>query len=75
MASLSDTGLARTYEVRTFGCLMNVHDSDRLSGLLEDSGLVPVSDARMPTSSSSTPVPSERTPITGSTATCPTLRL
>ncbi|WP_159614779.1 tRNA (N6-isopentenyl adenosine(37)-C2)-methylthiotransferase MiaB [Glutamicibacter sp. JC586] len=29
----------RTYEVRTFGCQMNVHDSERLSGLLEDAGL------------------------------------
>ncbi len=29
----------RTYEVRTFGCQMNVHDSERISGLLEDSGL------------------------------------
>ena len=28
----------RTYEVRTFGCQMNVHDSERLSGLLEDNG-------------------------------------
>ncbi|WP_405498459.1 tRNA (N6-isopentenyl adenosine(37)-C2)-methylthiotransferase MiaB [Nocardia sp. NBC_00511] len=31
---------ARTYEVRTFGCQMNVHDSERLSGLLEDAGYV-----------------------------------
>ena len=30
---------ARTYEVRTYGCQMNVHDSERLSGLLEDAGL------------------------------------
>ncbi|MBG6083771.1 tRNA (N6-isopentenyl adenosine(37)-C2)-methylthiotransferase MiaB [Zhihengliuella flava] len=30
---------ARTYEVRTFGCQMNVHDSERLAGLLEDAGL------------------------------------
>ncbi len=29
---------ARTYEVRTFGCQMNVHDSERLAGLLEDAG-------------------------------------
>jgi len=28
----------RTYEVRTHGCQMNVHDSERLSGLLEDAG-------------------------------------
>ncbi len=30
----------RTYDVRTFGCQMNVHDSERLSGLLEDAGYV-----------------------------------
>ena len=46
MAALSDTGFARTYEVRTYGCQMNVHDSERLSGLLEDSGFVPVSDGQ-----------------------------
>nr|WP_290279847.1 tRNA (N6-isopentenyl adenosine(37)-C2)-methylthiotransferase MiaB [Corynebacterium faecale] len=33
---------ARTYEVRTFGCQMNVHDSERLSGLLEEAGYVAV---------------------------------
>ncbi|MGO4613481.1 tRNA (N6-isopentenyl adenosine(37)-C2)-methylthiotransferase MiaB [Nocardia sp. 2YAB30] len=33
-------GTARSYEVRTFGCQMNVHDSERLSGLLEDAGYV-----------------------------------
>ncbi|WP_068922012.1 tRNA (N6-isopentenyl adenosine(37)-C2)-methylthiotransferase MiaB [Planobispora rosea] len=32
---------ARTYEVRTYGCQMNVHDSERLSGLLEEAGYVP----------------------------------
>lgn len=31
----------RTYEVRTYGCQMNVHDSERLSGLLEAAGYVP----------------------------------
>ncbi|HVU91650.1 MAG TPA: tRNA (N6-isopentenyl adenosine(37)-C2)-methylthiotransferase MiaB, partial [Jatrophihabitans sp.] len=29
---------ARTYEIRTYGCQMNVHDSERLAGLLEDAG-------------------------------------
>lgn len=33
---------ARTYEVRTYGCQMNVHDSERLSGLLEDAGYLAV---------------------------------
>jgi len=28
----------RTYEVRTFGCQMNVHDSERLAGSLEAAG-------------------------------------
>ncbi|CAN5400735.1 tRNA (N6-isopentenyl adenosine(37)-C2)-methylthiotransferase MiaB [soil metagenome] len=28
----------RTYEVRTHGCQMNVHDSERLTGLLETAG-------------------------------------
>jgi tRNA-2-methylthio-N6-dimethylallyladenosine synthase len=28
----------RTFEVRTYGCQMNVHDSERLSGLLEEAG-------------------------------------
>ena len=28
----------RTYEVRTFGCQMNVHDSERMSGSLESAG-------------------------------------
>jgi tRNA-2-methylthio-N6-dimethylallyladenosine synthase len=31
---------ARTYEIRTYGCQMNVHDSERLSGLLEHAGYV-----------------------------------
>jgi tRNA-2-methylthio-N6-dimethylallyladenosine synthase len=30
----------RTYEIRTYGCQMNVHDSERLAGLLEDAGYV-----------------------------------
>src|SRR3954467_15834576 len=38
-------GLARTYEVRTFGCQMNVHDSERLSGSLEAAGYVPADGA------------------------------
>jgi tRNA-2-methylthio-N6-dimethylallyladenosine synthase len=30
----------RTYDVRTYGCQMNVHDSERLAGLLEGAGYV-----------------------------------
>ncbi len=30
----------RTYQVITYGCQMNVHDSERISGLLEEAGFV-----------------------------------
>lgn len=39
-AALDEAGQRRTYEVRTFGCQMNVHDSERLSGSLESAGYV-----------------------------------
>ena len=39
------TPAPRTYEVRTFGCQMNVHDSERLSGSLEAAGYVPADGA------------------------------
>ncbi|MET8093127.1 tRNA (N6-isopentenyl adenosine(37)-C2)-methylthiotransferase MiaB [Micromonospora sp. NPDC005220] len=32
--------MARTYNVVTYGCQMNVHDSERISGLLEQAGYV-----------------------------------
>ena len=38
----------RTYQVRTYGCQMNVHDSERLSGLLEEAGYVRVSEGGTP---------------------------
>ncbi len=40
-AALRFDGQPRTYEVRTFGCQMNVHDSERLSGSLESAGYLP----------------------------------
>ncbi|WP_083602808.1 tRNA (N6-isopentenyl adenosine(37)-C2)-methylthiotransferase MiaB [Bowdeniella nasicola] len=33
-----------TFSVRTLGCQMNVHDSERMAGLLLDAGYVPVAD-------------------------------
>ena len=33
--------MARSYVVRTYGCQMNEHDSERIAGLLEADGLVP----------------------------------
>ena len=32
--------MGRTYAIRTFGCQMNEHDSERIAGLLEDDGYV-----------------------------------
>ncbi len=32
----------KTYVVRTFGCQMNMHDSERLGGLLEEAGYAPL---------------------------------
>src|SRR6476661_9407684 len=34
--------VSRTYEVRTYGCQMNVHDSERIAGLLDADGYSPV---------------------------------
>ena len=34
----------RTYEVRTYGCQMNVHDSERLTGMLEAAGYTSAAD-------------------------------
>ena len=43
---VGDPTLVRTYEVRTYGCQMNVHDSERVSGLLEDAGYARVGDGQ-----------------------------
>ena len=34
--------MERTYLVETYGCQMNVHDSERIAGLLDEAGLIPV---------------------------------
>src|SRR3954463_7481711 len=36
--------VSRTYDVRTYGCQMNVHDSERIAGLLEEAGYLPAGD-------------------------------
>ena len=36
--------MSLTYEVRTYGCQMNVHDSERISGLLESAGYIKAED-------------------------------
>ncbi len=40
----SPAGTSPTYAIRTYGCQMNVHDSERLSGLLEQAGYVRSAD-------------------------------
>src|SRR5690349_21450531 len=44
MTATAETA-ARTYDIRTYGCQMNVHDSERIAGLLEDAGYVRADDA------------------------------
>ena len=39
--SALDSEQPRTYQVRTYGCQMNVHDSERISGVLDAAGYVP----------------------------------
>jgi len=33
--------MTRTYIVETYGCQMNVHDSERIAGLLDEAGFIP----------------------------------
>src|SRR3954471_17214276 len=40
--------VSRTYDVRTYGCQMNVHDSERIAGLLEEAGYVKVAAETTP---------------------------
>jgi len=37
--------MARKYLIETFGCQMNVHDSERMAGLLDQAGYEPTDDA------------------------------
>src|SRR5436305_9179296 len=37
--------MARTYLIETYGCQMNVHDSERMAGLLEQAGFEAADDA------------------------------
>ncbi len=45
---MTETQAPRAYQIRTFGCQMNVHDSERLAGQLEDAGYTPVADGAKP---------------------------
>jgi tRNA-2-methylthio-N6-dimethylallyladenosine synthase len=36
--------VSRSYAIRTYGCQMNAHDSERLAGMLESAGYLPAAD-------------------------------
>jgi tRNA-2-methylthio-N6-dimethylallyladenosine synthase len=38
--------MAKKYRIETFGCQMNVHDSERMAGLLDQAGYEPTNDDR-----------------------------
>src|SRR5499427_2015821 len=46
--SYVDMNDVRTYQIRTYGCQMNFHDSERLAGLLEEAGYQRVPDGGTP---------------------------
>ena len=42
------TAGGRTYQIRTYGCQMNAHDSERLAGLLDEAGYQPAAEGQAP---------------------------
>ncbi|MBB5872334.1 tRNA-2-methylthio-N6-dimethylallyladenosine synthase [Allocatelliglobosispora scoriae] len=48
MTTSVEAAAPRTYQVRTYGCQMNAHDSERIGGLLDAAGYVQVGDAGEP---------------------------
>jgi tRNA-2-methylthio-N6-dimethylallyladenosine synthase len=42
------TAGGRTYQIRTYGCQMNAHDSERLAGLLDEAGYQPAREDQTP---------------------------
>jgi tRNA-2-methylthio-N6-dimethylallyladenosine synthase len=51
MSTMADAPAAtrpRTYQIRTYGCQMNVHDSERLAGLLEQAGYLKSAEDAVP---------------------------
>src|SRR5689334_2749574 len=43
--TIETSAAPRTYQVRTYGCQMNVHDSERIAGLLDAAGYVKAAEA------------------------------
>ncbi len=42
--SLAPSSVPPAYHIRTFGCQMNVHDSERMAGILAEAGYLPTDD-------------------------------
>ena len=64
----------RSYQVRTYGCQMNVHDSERIAGLLEDAGYVRADEDGDADLVVFNTCAIRETPTTSCTATCRTSR-
>ena len=62
----------RTYEIRTYGCQMNAHDSERVAGLLEDAGYTRASEGDTADLIVFNTCAVRETPPTGCTATSAT---
>ncbi|GLY66286.1 tRNA (N6-isopentenyl adenosine(37)-C2)-methylthiotransferase MiaB [Amycolatopsis taiwanensis] len=45
---MTSSGVRKTFQIRTFGCQMNVHDSERLAGQLEEAGYLPAGEGSTP---------------------------
>jgi len=45
---MARSGGLRSFEIRTYGCQMNMHDSERLAGLLEEAGYRRAADGAAP---------------------------
>ena len=43
-----DAQAARRFYIRTYGCQMNEHDSERIAGLLAAEGMEPTDDEEAP---------------------------
>jgi tRNA-2-methylthio-N6-dimethylallyladenosine synthase len=48
LEGMAGAGKQRSFEIRTYGCQMNMHDSERLAGLLEGAGYQRAADGADP---------------------------
>ena len=48
LVTMVGSDIRRSYEIRTYGCQMNMHDSERLAGLLEEAGYARAAEDAVP---------------------------